>query len=287
MIESVKWSINNRCNLACPYCFADNYFEENSFEEKCRIIDKLYSMGIEYLDFFGKEPLLNDTIFKLLDYMYETGQLFHISFITNGKNLLKYKDKIIGYPCIEQFAVSYDFLSSRSFNINPEILKDFEKEGIAVEITIDLQKGNIDRVSDFIKQRYAEQVFLNPIVPMGKNQKSAKEVMITLPELLDLIRKLQNVVSDDTSGVYINVPFRLSTGFDTSKFKNDKIDIGFEPKCSCGIDHAFIASNGYIYGCNSAAYVHSSRCCNFLETDIEKIKNIIKGDWGKRECLMY
>lgn len=285
MTDNVKWSINNRCNLSCPYCFADSYFKENTFGEKCKIIDKLYSIGVTNIDFFGREPLFDDTMFRLINYMETTEQLFNLSFITNGKNLLRYKKDIINCFYITQFAVSYDFMVSRKFNIDPTMLREFEDNGIMVEVTIDLQRYNKDKIYGFIESRYVEYVTLNPIIPMGNNDLGAKNVMISLQELLEIIDNLQTLVTDKTSKVYVNVPYRMSTGFDTSKFYNKNVVINFEPVCTCGIDHAFISSDGFIYGCNSAAYNHSNKCCNFLQTDVEEIEKIIKCEKGKRECL--
>lgn len=272
--------------MSCPYCFADSYFKENSFEDKCRIIDKLYKIGIEYIDFFGKEPLLDDTLFRLCDYMESTNRHFHISLITNGKNLKKYKQDVINCTFIEQVTVSYDFGVTRTFNIDPLILKEFETRGIITELTIDLQKRNINNVLDIIKARYSNNVFLNPIVPQGSNKTSAKEVMVSLSDLRCLINRLQKEVSDKTSSVYVKVPFELSTGFNIET-QNEHVTVEFEPVCTCGIDHLFIASNGYVYGCNSPAYNHSEKCCDFLKTPIEEIKKIIQYRGGIRECLKF
>lgn len=76
----------NRCNLRCPYCFADNYTAE---EKKDIDIDSFY----RFLDFsapdgeiglIGGEPLLHKKIDTLLDILAYDMRFRRVNIFTNG-----------------------------------------------------------------------------------------------------------------------------------------------------------------------------------------------------------
>ena len=75
--DCVKWYINNCCNLNCPFCFVKGINTlSQTFEEKCKVLDKLYTDGVRNIDFFGKEPLFNHEIFDVMQYGKSKGYDF-------------------------------------------------------------------------------------------------------------------------------------------------------------------------------------------------------------------
>lgn len=98
---------NNRCNLACRYCYG-RYGERTrhadySTEELVQIIDGLWNLGARYLTVHGGESLLRDDIGLLLNYMKHRG--FYVSLNTNGVLL---PEKIDDVGCVDTICVSLD-----------------------------------------------------------------------------------------------------------------------------------------------------------------------------------
>ena len=72
-IDVAKLYINDTCNLHCPYCLVDNVSKFNtlSIEEWHKVIDRLLLFNISSIDFGGKEPLVDDTMFHIIRYCEE------------------------------------------------------------------------------------------------------------------------------------------------------------------------------------------------------------------------
>lgn len=286
VFDFAKWCINDRCNLSCPFCCMDNTYEELSFAHKCRVIDKLFGMGVSHIDFFGKEVLVDDEFFRLWDYIYKENYPFTLSFITNGVNLTKYKEDIltraIKYGNLSQMAVSYDFGTSRTYNVSTDVLKPFIEAGIFTEFSIDLQEDNVDLIPDFIQQGHSNSVYIKPIIPHGLRSDYAKSVMVTRQNLNNLIITLNGVILN--SFVTVSLPFIIPSK-SMPKSTNGKLRITNDDKCLCG-DTLFITSDGNVYGCGDVALTRSERFCSFLETPAEEIHKHICKQGRKRECIV-
>lgn len=264
---TVKWAINNRCNLSCPFCFADTYFTENSFEDKLHIIDKMYKEGLYFIDFFGKEPLIDDTALRLCEYIQKKyPSTFNVSLITNGLTLDKYSDRIIDLPDIYYVTVSYDFGVTRKHTVDLSVLKYLKDNGLNTEITIDLQKKNIDKVFDFKWNRYATTLYINPIFSSVGNYTLSKE------ELIDFIQKYNG-----SESVTIKIPFQYGKiDVDT------KCYLDTDYKCSAGKEHLFITADGRVFGCNMSAFAHKDKYgCDYLSTPLHDIQRICSCSTGR------
>jgi MoaA/NifB/PqqE/SkfB family radical SAM enzyme len=79
----VHFFLTRRCNLRCKYCFvADSTTRELTTAEVKAAIDKLYSLGIRAIAFFGGEPTLRRDFCEILSYAHDKG--FFTYFTTNG-----------------------------------------------------------------------------------------------------------------------------------------------------------------------------------------------------------
>ena len=272
MIQSVKWSINNRCNLHCPFCFADEYFTENSLEDKFKIIDKLYSDGIPHIDFFGKEPLLDDTIFKLCEYIEEKYSiLMSTSLITNGVNLKEYSEDIIKHYSIIEVTVSYDLGVTRQFAVDLSDLKYLKDNEVLTEITIDLQKDNVDKIKNFEWETFANTLYINPIYSKSGNY------TLTKSEFEDFLKTYEG-----NDRVTVRIPFE----YGNIVIPDHKYKLHQDTKCSAGREHLFIASDGKCYGCNMCAFNHKEEySCDYLSTSLEDIQKICSSRSNERCCV--
>lgn len=79
----VHFYLTRRCNLNCAYCHSrDNVKKDISTEEIKKIIDKLHSLGIRAIAFFGGEPTLRRDFCEILKYSVDKGIFSY--FTTNG-----------------------------------------------------------------------------------------------------------------------------------------------------------------------------------------------------------
>ena len=278
MLENVKWSVNNSCNLKCPFCFADYKSKVLTLEEDFRILDKLYEIGVINIDFFGKEPLLDDTIFRIMSYGEERGySRFNYSFITNGVNLEKYKDAIISSPC-RDFTVSYDFRNVRKFNVPICLIEKFPDD-IHIEFTIDVHKDGYKdlafKVMELDSQWVVDSFYFNPIMPLKGDSFDA----ITEDEYEEFIGMLPEDLLDISM---VKIPFEFSR---LTKKYADNPHFFTHPQCTAGTNHFFIDSDGLVYGCNMSCMTgNKKQSCDFLTSDLDTIVNTIK-TCGRRECV--
>lgn len=90
-LNEARLYINNRCNRMCDFCFygyGDSGTKELDWHDWVRALDKLKEVGIKLLMFSGKEPLIDNKIFKIVAYANSLG--FKCDINTNGDNIAKY-----------------------------------------------------------------------------------------------------------------------------------------------------------------------------------------------------
>ena len=283
MITFAKWAVNNRCNLNCPFCvMSDIKDRELSFEDKKKVMDKLYSMGVKSIDFFGKEPLVDETVFYLMEYASMKGYNFEYSLITNGVNLDWYSDLILASPC-NSITVSYDFYVERSFQTSLGLLGELSRYKF-VELSIDVHKGHEKEIFKGVKEvhkRGIKSIYVKPILPYGSTAGNVSPM--TEREFELFCNKLIKV--KNRSYLFISVPFEypsMTTCYegvsgDTFQYLTDK-------RCSAGCDKMYIACDGTVYGCGMIACNGiKTNTCNILTSDMETIESTIRTN-GCRMC---
>jgi len=285
MGKTLKWMINNKCNLKCPYCLVEDNTKELFFVDKLDIIDNAKDLGITHIDFFGKEPLYDETIFNLMA-KYE--KEFSYSFITNGVNLIKYKEKIIDNLSIIQFCVSYDGgFGERSFTIDLEELVPFTEAGIEVELTIDIHNktlDNLDSILSKINKFNFSFINLNPILDFegrGKEYLDIKKFEKVVDELLVSYR--------GNNDLMLSIPFGIPRLF--KKYVgsiNSRIYFFREECCTAGETEIFLDPLGNLYKCSNIYFKGKSSNINIITSPNKDIKNFIKSTKrGKRLCQEY
>lgn len=283
MITFAKWAVNNRCNLNCPFCvMSDIKDKELSFEDKKRVMDTLHSMGVEFIDFFGKEPLVDDTVLALMEYATMKGYNFEYSLITNGVNLGKYFEDICMSPC-NSITVSYDFSVERSFQTSLDLLEELSKVKF-VELSIDVHKGHEKEIFRGVREVHKKgikSIYVKPILPYGSSAKNVDPM--TEGEFISFCRKLVRIKGRPY--LYISVPFEYpgmtaryegKCGY-TYQYLTDR-------HCSAGCDKMYIGCDGTVYGCGMIACNGiKTHTCNILTDDMETIERTICTD-GCRMC---
>lgn len=86
LTKIINWSITNKYNLDCDFCFR-LLDEDANYCDKEKIINYLISANIKRIPFTGGEPLLDHDLEKLL-MIYKSNDIFY-SVHTNGINKTK------------------------------------------------------------------------------------------------------------------------------------------------------------------------------------------------------
>ncbi len=86
---NVTWEITSRCNLRCRHCLSadigDHAGPELDFDQCCRFIDHLHSLGVFQINFGGGEPFLRPDFLDILEYAHKKEITTCVS--TNGTTL--------------------------------------------------------------------------------------------------------------------------------------------------------------------------------------------------------
>ena len=94
--QNVVLELTYRCNHQCKFCSCPWYSpysnypinEELKYEDWCRVIDKLFMLGVRHFSISGGECLLKDCLADILRYIHKrSGELYlpqKIVLISNG-----------------------------------------------------------------------------------------------------------------------------------------------------------------------------------------------------------
>ena len=88
--------ILNKCNLRCPYCFADeftyvNNYQFMSFEDFRHAVDfSVYNNPTERIGIIGGEPTIHPEFERFMEYVVNNENVKNVTVFTNGIELLKY-----------------------------------------------------------------------------------------------------------------------------------------------------------------------------------------------------
>lgn len=86
IIKSVNWHITSQCNYSCKFCFTQNLPSQNvDMGRVKKVLDILYLIGIEKINFVGGEPLLHPEITSFCKMSKEIG--YTVAITTNGSLL--------------------------------------------------------------------------------------------------------------------------------------------------------------------------------------------------------
>ncbi|MBW2993510.1 radical SAM protein, partial [Candidatus Woesearchaeota archaeon] len=155
----VHFYLTRKCNLKCKYCFVvDNKKKELNTNEIMKALDKLYSLGVRAVAFFGGEPTLRKDFCRILRYSVNKG--FFTYFTTNGVLLNKDYIEKIGKTGVDFIELSIDSIFafneskkdySHSRNVFGLLLKAKKKYGFGLKTHFVLTKKNMDSAVETIR----------------------------------------------------------------------------------------------------------------------------------------
>ncbi|MCI8992156.1 MAG: radical SAM protein [Eubacterium sp.] len=199
-------NITERCNLGCPYCFADNgKGADLSFEKVCRNLDEMFEKGIRFLHVSGGEPTLHPKLSEIISYAAQKG-FYYIQLNTNGIRIAEDAryTKTLADAGLSSVFLQFDGLTDEIYlrTRNAKLL-DVKKRavqyceqaelGVVLVPTIvpginDTEIGNIIRYA----YRHAPTVRGVHFQPVTYTGRYAKGEHFTMPQILEAIEEQTN-----------------------------------------------------------------------------------------------
>lgn len=246
--------ITRACNLRCKHCYisgGDPRENELSIQELFSLLRELKSMGVLLLVLTGGEPLLRKGFLDIINFATSLG-FYMIEVITNG--ILLNDALTARLPTNIMMAVSVDGLSvgpTRGISLDriQSNILGLQKRGISTSLWWNVNHINMNGFHDVAcwGLDHGIDIFMTDILPLGR----AKAYPELMPNVEDIKRDAEcHEVYRSKRAVQHNIfkarrtlnPFTLMIRFENI--------IG---ACKGGRSNVYIASNGDIYPCNTAA----------------------------------
>lgn len=278
-IEEARLYTNDVCQLACAHCYyGTNHMQGTplSVPEYEQVIDECIKNGISRFHFSGKEPLMDDTIFKLAGYINNNYPQALYDVVTNGLLVPQYAATLKALD-FYRVAVSIDDIDCAGDyrRSNLEALKAVEacnRVNLNVTVFIDLSKSNYSHVGSIIQSLCHDygvhDFYVRAVIPEG-NAEGIE--LLSDYELDQACQQMYALCSDHPDlevmfclpNVYAT---RLLSNLDDSntlaKIAQDVVDYastcvinGFSvlPETYCGRyeNQITITPDGYVIGCAS------------------------------------
>lgn len=295
VIDNLRISVTDRCNLRCLYCMPEeglDWFPKEqilSFEEIERLVKIFASLGIKKIRLTGGEPLVRKDLHLLIQKLNAIPQIQDIGMTTNGLLLKKYAQELFESG-LKRINISLDSLDPKIFFEMTrrdqlqdviEAIKEAQRIGFSpIKINLVPMRGMNDHeileFGHFSRDENLEVRFIE-FMPIGADEWTLDDVIPTqkIKETLSQIAPLIEVSHDE----------RLPA--DEFTFADGKGRVGFissvtEPFCgSC--NRVRITADGKFRTC-----LFSIEETDFLallregKTD-EEIANIIKEKIWQKE----
>ncbi len=208
VIDYIRISITDRCNLRCVYCMPEKgvkLFEHRdilSYEEILRIVGIAVSLGVKKIRLTGGEPLIRKDISYLIASMKAIKGIEDISLTTNGILLEKYA-RGLADAGLNRINISLDTLRPERYREITRggdislVLKgiDAAEEAGLLPIKINMvpiRKLNDDEIPDFARMTLTthRHVRFIEFMPIGSRDLWSDERYISTDELKKTIEKI-------------------------------------------------------------------------------------------------
>ena len=105
-VKILAYNITDKCNLECPHCFAEDNRKELNTEECKDVLEQAKELNCVRVILCGKEPLMRDDIFDILNYITELGM--DTELMTNGTLIDDSTITALGSAGVKKIQVSID-----------------------------------------------------------------------------------------------------------------------------------------------------------------------------------
>ena len=211
VINYLRLSVTDRCNLRCIYCMPNRAFEFMphkeilTYEEMLHIVRLCIQQGIRKVRLTGGEPLLRRGIIGFLKRLYHIKGLEEITLTTNGVLLKRFAADV--RECgISRVNVSLDSLRPERFSYITGRdyfgqvwggLEEAEHVGLnPIKINVVAMKGvNDDEILDFVDLALKKSYHVRFIefMPIGKQNGWNPEKFVPIDKIYHIIQSTWNL----------------------------------------------------------------------------------------------
>lgn len=237
--------VTNRCNMACPICFAyagaANYVYEPSYEQIVDMI-KLFRANKPWacnaLQFSGGEPTLRNDLPDLIKEAKKAG-MSHVEVNTNGLRLAEDIEyfKSICDAGMDTLYITFDGLREEIHKklrartdlipIKQRVIENARKIGLnSVVLVVTLAKGvNDEDLGDIVQYAVENHdvvrcINIQPISMAGRaKREEMRKLRITIPDAVKLIEEQTNGAVTKWDWRPVNWPLPVSKGMEIIKNK--------------------------------------------------------------------
>lgn len=197
--------ITKKCNLKCPYCFANEFVNKNSVDmtikDYLKAIDFSMTNPEEHIGIIGGEPTVHPQFAQMLEILIEDSRVQGVTIFTNGINLDQYIPQIL-HPKFsllincnspqDMGQVAFDKMVS---NIDLLVNKYYMKDRIALGINMYKESFEKEYILELLKRydlRYLRTSISVPNTEELKNTDSISHFMKMKESVLDFYFELLN-----------------------------------------------------------------------------------------------
>ena len=211
LINYLRLSITDRCNLRCMYCMPDDgidflpHDDILRYEEILHVVKLSVQRGIRKVRLTGGEPLVRKGILDFLKRLNKIEGLKEITLTTNGVLLKEFAADIKSCG-INRINISLDSLKQDRFSrITGHDFFQQVKEGIQeaerlgfhpIKINVVAMRGiNDDEIQDFARLTLDKPYHIRFIehMPIGENSGWSPDKFIPILEIYNLIQAIGNL----------------------------------------------------------------------------------------------
>jgi MoaA/NifB/PqqE/SkfB family radical SAM enzyme len=280
----VQFSVTNRCNLKCSYCYA-NYPERGHKDlttgEIYTIIDELARIGTKRINLVGGEPLLRKDIGSIIDYI--KSKKIECAMTSNGYFVPK---KINDVKKLDLLCISLDGdreandanRGEGSYDRAMEAIKVARENGVPLQVATVITKNNIDALEGLLekgKQLGFAVGFSTLISQTVNGEKITPENITSDKEYKQVIKKLITLKAEGYPVLFskkaLEYALQWKHGYEKDKIIGEKPGPGII-NCNAGRFYCIIDVNGDVYPCPALV-------------DVIKPKNVLRN--GLREAFKH
>lgn len=202
IIDYVRVSVTDRCDLRCTYCMAERQTflpraQLLTIEELNRLCSTFVDLGTRRLRLTGGEPLMRKGFMDLvadLSRHLDSGRLRELTLTTNGTRLATHADALARYG-VKRINVSIDTLDPDAYHRITrggdlagvlEGLEAAQSAGLKVKInTVALKGDNADALPDIIAWVHAREMEITLIetMPLGLIEADRTDQFLALSQV--------------------------------------------------------------------------------------------------------
>jgi len=192
--------LTGKCDLKCPYCFADEFIKEKS--ESISVDAFLKALDFSVPDgavgLIGGEPLIYENIDTVLDILKHDSRFYRVMIYTNGISIDKHIDKltdrknhllinlnspdVIGKARFDRIISNIDALSERGM-----------RENITLGINVYEENQDFTYFCNTLRDFFFKKARISVAIPRDKSEGALNYFTRMKPTLLKLYAQLKEI----------------------------------------------------------------------------------------------